>query len=109
MDAQLTPEILATLQRLADAGFDLVPDPELRTHYIIRRGDYLAMVERRPDGSFGGSGSPGKLTTRGFAPLVRHGEQAVFRAKRHDEPASQEEVRAIRSFAAELKQALSGQ
>ncbi len=108
MDVQLTPAILATLQRLADLGFDLVPDPELRTYYIIRRGEYVAMVERRPDGSFGGSGSPGKVGVRGFAPLVRLGEEAVFRSKGHDEPASPEEALAVRFFAAELKQALSG-
>jgi hypothetical protein len=108
MSDLLTPAILATLQRLADFGFELQPTPELTKYYIISRGEFVAMVERREDGSFGSSGNPGKVGERGFALFVRRGDRAVFASKRHEVLATLEEIVAVQAFAAELKQALSG-
>ncbi|MCL4850078.1 MAG: hypothetical protein KJZ78_01700 [Bryobacteraceae bacterium] len=108
MSDEISPAILATLERLAELHFELVPMPELTTHYVIARGAFVSMVDRREDGSFGSSGNPGKIGERGLALFVRRGERAVFASKGHEEEASQEEAEAARVFAAELKQALSG-
>ena len=108
MSDAISPGIFATLERLAALHFELLPMPELTTHYVIARGPFVAMVDRREDGSFGRSGNPGKIGERGFALFVRRGERAVFASKGHEEEASPEEAEAVRAFATELKQALSG-
>ena len=108
MNDLLTPAILATLQRLADLDFELLPMPELTNYYVVSRGEFVAMVERREDGAFGSSGNPGKIGERGFALFVRRGDRAVFASKGHEDLASPEDVVAVQAFAAELKQALSG-
>ncbi len=108
MSDTLPPAILATLRRLAGLNFEILPMADLSAYYVIARGPFVAMVERREDGSFGRSGNPGKLGKRGFALFVRKGEGAIFAAKGHEEIATPEEVEAVRVFAAELKEALTG-
>lgn len=108
MNDSLPPAIYATLQRLAGLNFEILPVPELSTYYLIARGPFVAMVERREDGSFGSSGNPGKIGERGFALFVRKGERAVFASKGHEEMATPEEAEAAQAFAAELKKALAG-
>lgn len=107
MNNSLTPEILATLQRLADLNFELLPMPEITTHYVVSRGEFVAMVARRENGSFGSSGNPGKVGERGLALFVRRDDRMVFASKGFEELATPEEIEAVQAFAAELKQALS--
>lgn len=103
---QLPSSILSTLQQLADKGFELLPMPELESHYVVTRDGIVAMVERREDGSFGSSGNPGKLTERGLALFVRRGDRFLFVAKGLEEEATQAEAVAAQHFASELRQAL---
>jgi hypothetical protein len=98
--------IAAILERLAEAGFQFVPALEITTHYVIERDGIVALVERAEDG-FGGIGSPGLLTEKGFAALVRSGEGAFFVAKRYREKASDEQIRKVRAFSEDLARALS--
>ena len=97
--------IAAILERLAEAGFQFVPALEITTHYVIERDGIVSLVERAEDG-FGGIGSPGLLTEKGFAALVRSGEGAFFIAKGYREPASDQQIRKIRAFSADLQRAL---
>lgn len=108
MNDSLSPAIYATLERLAGLKFEILPIPDLSAYYVVARGPFVAMVERREDGSFGSSGNPGKIGERGFALFVRKGERAVFASKGHEELATPEEAEAAQAFAAELKQALAG-
>ena len=55
---------------------------------------------------FGGIGSPGLLTNKGFAALVRSGEGAFFIAKGYREPADDEQIRKIKAFSEDLQRAL---
>jgi hypothetical protein len=98
--------VLGTLQRLAAQGFELLPMPELETHYVVTRDGIVAMVERREDGSFGSSGNPGKLTDRGLALFVRRGDRFLFVAKGLEEEATPEEAASAQGFASELRRAL---
>jgi hypothetical protein len=98
--------IAAILERLAEAGFQFVPALEITTHYVIERDGIVALVERAEDG-FGGIGSPGLLTEKGFAALVRSGDAAFFIAKGYKEPASDEQIRKVRAFSEDLARALS--
>jgi hypothetical protein len=95
-----------TLQRLAELGFNLVPLDEIRTHYIFERDGFVALVERKEDNAFGSAGSPGLITENGFAALVWRGEQAWFVARGFEQPATEEQVAALRKFSRDLDDAL---
>lgn len=105
---ELTPEIQATLSRLAIAGFELLPMLDVSTHYIVGRDGLIAFVQRHEDGRFGSSGNPGKLCERGLATFVRRGEAGVFMAKGLEISATDEEYAAVVAFAKDLRVVLSG-
>jgi hypothetical protein len=93
------------LERLSAAGIQLLPTVEITTHYVFEREGFVALVERTADG-FGGVGSAGILTGNGFAALVRRGGKAYFVAKNFEQEAGPEQVEALRSFSADLRDAL---
>jgi hypothetical protein len=97
------------IERLAGAGFQLLPTPEITTHYVLERDGFVALVERRPDNSFGQAGSPGILAEGGFAALVWRQEGPVFVGKGREIPAAADRVDALRRFDADLKKALEPQ
>ena len=94
------------LERLAAAGIQLLPAVEITTHYAFERDGFVALVERTGEG-FGGVGSAGILTGRGFAALVRRGERSYFIAKNFEHEASPEQVEALRNFSADLCAAIA--
>jgi hypothetical protein len=97
MDAKL----LSQLERVADAGIQLLPLPQVATHYAFERGGFVILVEKRGEG-FGGIGSPGLLAEAGFAPLV----DGRFVAKGWERKATADETAGMRQFLADLKAAL---
>jgi len=92
------------LERLAQAGIQIIP-VEITSHFILERGGYVVFVERRGD-DFGNIGAPGLMTDRGFAPLLWRGTQAVFAGKGFEDPATEDQVRAIRAFSADVERAI---
>jgi hypothetical protein len=92
------------LERLAAAGIQIIP-AEIASHFILERDGFVAFVERRA-GDFGNAGAPGLMTERGFAALIWRGGQAFFVGKGIDQPASDDQVRKIRAFGADLDKAL---
>jgi hypothetical protein len=101
MDAAL----LAQLERIAAAGIQLLPTPQLPLHFVFERDGYVVLVERKGDG-FGSVGSPGRLLPEGFAALIQRGSQAYFVAKGSETAASAEEAAAARLLFTQLKTAL---
>ena len=95
------------LQRLVAAGIELLPAPEVSTHFIFTRDGFVALVERRRE-SFGGIGSAGLLVDQGLAPLVWRGAKALFVGRGFEREASAEEVERLQRFSSDLKSALSG-
>jgi hypothetical protein len=93
------------LERLAAAGIQLLSLPGVESHCLCERGGFAALVERTPDG-FGSVGGAGLLTEAGFAALIWRGRRSFFVRKGFEQPASEEQVDALRRFAAELEAAL---
>ncbi|MGH9631803.1 MAG: hypothetical protein ACRD7E_26150 [Bryobacteraceae bacterium] len=99
--------MMEKLERLAAAGIQLLPAPEITTHYLLARDGFVVLIERKPDDGFGGIGAPGLLTERGLAPLVWRQDLPFFVTKDLELPAEPGQVEGIRRFQADLKQALS--
>ena len=102
----MNPELLARLQRLADANIELLPAGGVAHHFVFTRDGAAVLVQRREDG-FGSIGSPGRITARGFEPLVDAGNGPRFVFKGEESPASDAETSAARSLLADLKSALA--
>jgi hypothetical protein len=94
------------IERLAAAGFQLLPAFQIATHYVLEREGFVALVERLPDGGFGAAGAPGLLGENGIAYLVWRGEAAVFVSKGREVPAGPEQIEALRRFDRDLRAAL---
>jgi len=93
------------LQRLVSAGIQLVP-AEAPGYVIFERDGFISLVAKHGDG-FGSVGSPALVTENGLAMLVWRGESAFFVAKGHEQPATPEQVDALRRFAGDLETALA--
>ncbi len=94
------------LEKLHAAGIQIVP-ADLTSHFILERGGFVVFVERRETG-FGHIGAPGLMTERGYAALVWRAEQPFFVGRGFEQPGTDEQVQAIRAFAADLEAALVG-
>lgn len=98
--------MLEIFERLAAAGIDLLP-AEITTHFLLVRGGFVSLVERRDKG-FGNVGAPGLMIEQGFAALVWRGGEAYFVGKGYERRAEAEEVAALRAFDRELRACLEG-
>lgn len=94
------------IERLAGAGFQLLPAWQITTHYVVERSGFVALVERRFDGAFGNIGAPGILLEGQFATLVWRGKDPLFVAKGRVVPATKGQVEALRLFDSDLREAL---
>jgi hypothetical protein len=93
------------LERLVEARIELLPAPDVPSHFIFTRDGFVALVERRGD-AFGGIGSAGLLIEQGLAPLVWRGPNAFFVARGFEQPATPEQIEKLKQFSADLKRAL---
>jgi hypothetical protein len=93
------------LESLAAAGIHVVPT-EITSHLIVERDGFVAFIERR-ENALGNIGAPGLATEQGFAALIWRGEQAFFVGKGFEQPASEQQVAALRAFANDLARAVS--
>ena len=98
--------MLETLEKLAAANINLLPAIEITTHFVFERDGFVALVERRGE-SFGKVGTAGLLLNGGIAFPILKGGHHVFVAKGIEQPATLEQLRLLRSFQADLKQALA--
>ena len=96
----------AIFERLVAARIELLPAPEVTTHFIFTRDGFVSLVERRSEG-FGGIGSAGLLVDQGFAPLVWRGERAFFVARGFEQEATAEEIEKLKDFSRDLNAALA--
>lgn len=91
----------AQLESLASAGIQIVPSGSA-SHILVERGGSVAWIEHRNE-SLRNPGAPGLMTERGFAVLIWRGGQAVFLGKGFEQPASEQQVAALRTFASDLE------
>jgi hypothetical protein len=93
------------LQRLAEAGIQMIPADQVSTHFLFERDGFVALVERRAD-DFGNVGGAGLLTESGVAFLIHRRPEAFFVCKGYDQPAEQAQIDALRRFQSDLEAAL---
>ena len=93
-------------QKLVDANIELLPLPEITTHFVFHRDGFAALVDRVKD-SFGKVGAAGLLTERGIAPLVWRHDVPVFVLKDFEENATSMQVEQLRAFQRDLQAALA--
>lgn len=98
-------ELLAKLERLAAAGVSILPIASLEHHLVFTRDGMAVLVERRGEG-FGGIGSPGRITSNGFEPLVDDAGKAAFVFKGGRTEAQPQEADAARDLLRTLKAVL---
>ena len=102
----MTSRLIPQLERLAAADIQLLPVPEVATHFVFEREGCVVLVERRGEG-FGSIGSPGLLTAGGFAALVTRDGQDWFVGKGESRPADGAEASAARRLYRELRDILA--
>ena len=93
-------------QKLVEANIELLPLPEIHTHFVFHRDGFAALVDRVSD-AFGSVGTAGLLTKRGIAPLLWRHEAAFFVLKDFEEPATARQVEQLRAFQKDLESALA--
>ncbi len=93
-------------ERLEAAGIRIISE-NLTSHFIVERDGFVAFIERRED-QFGNIGAPALLTEEGFGVLVWRADRAYFVGKGFEQPASEEQVQKLRTFAADLEKAIAG-
>ena len=93
-------------QKLVAVNIELLPLPQINTHFVFHRDGFAALVDRVHD-TFGAVGTAGLLTPKGIAPLVWRADRAVFVLKDFEEPATQDQVQQLRSFQKDLEAALT--
>jgi hypothetical protein len=93
-------------QKLVDSNIELLPLPEIQTHFVFHRDGFAALVDRVRD-TFGSVGTAGLLTEKGIAPLLWRANEAYFVLKGFEQPATSDQVRQLRSFQADLEAALA--
>ena len=97
----------AKFQKLVDFNIQLLPIPEIETHFVFERDGFAALVERR-NNDFGRIGTAGLLNEQGVAPLVWRNDKPFFVAKGFEQPATQAQVNKLRAFQDDLAAALTG-
>lgn len=101
-------DLQAIFERLAADNIQIIPTPELSTHFLFERDGFVSLVERSANG-FAKSGAPGLLTEQGIAQLVWRKELAYFVTKGFERQASAQEVDQLRHFSRDLSNALKGE
>jgi hypothetical protein len=96
-------QLIAKLEKIAAAGIQLLPTPEVPSHFVFERGGCVVLVERR-GGGFGAVGSPGLLVEQGgFAALVERSGQSWFVWKGGERQADPAEAQTARQLFTELQ------
>jgi hypothetical protein len=88
---------------LGSTGIQLLS--ETPAYCIFARDNLVALVERTADG-YGSIGSTGIFTESGLAYLIWRDGQALLTGKGFAEPATDDQVAAVRRFSEDLKAAL---
>jgi len=95
--------LVQQLEHIAAAGIQLVPAPEVATHFVFERDGCVVLVERR-DAGFGAVGSPGLLVEEGgFAALVERNGRSFFIWKGGERKASGGEAESARRLFTDLR------
>jgi hypothetical protein len=102
----MNPRLLAQLERIASSGIQILPVPEIATHFVLERNGCVVLVERLEDG-FGAIGSPGSLSEKGFSALVQRDGRDWFIGKGESRAATEAEAEEVRGLYRDLRAILT--
>ena len=102
----MNPKLLVQLERLAASGIQILPVPEISSHFVLERNGCVVLVERREDG-FGAIGSPGALSDQGFAALVQRDGRDWFIGRNESREATESEAAEARGLYRDLREILA--
>ncbi|MCC6294492.1 MAG: hypothetical protein IT164_17705 [Bryobacterales bacterium] len=93
------------LERLFALGIEAAPVDGMNRHVVFARAGFAALVERTATG-FGRVGAAGLMTGSGLSQLVWRDGKAYFVTRSSEQPATDEQVAALRSFSSDLERTL---
>jgi hypothetical protein len=102
----VNPKLLVQLERLAASRIQILPVPEIASHFVLERNGCVVLVERREDG-FGAIGSPGALSDQGFAALVQRDGRDWFIGRNESREATESEAAEARGLYRDLREILA--
>ena len=102
----MNPKLLVQLERLAASGIQILPVPEIASHFVLERNGCVVLVERREDG-FGAIGSTGALSDQGFAALVQRDGRDWFIGRNESREATESEAAEARGLYRDLREILA--
>ncbi|MGA7918553.1 MAG: hypothetical protein WCA38_02705 [Candidatus Acidiferrales bacterium] len=103
---ELSPQQLATLERLHRAGFEIVAFAMYANHVGIRKANCAALLAAQKTGSFTLYGSPAYLIGRNFSVRVKGGDRDYFVWKKEKLEATKARLEELNVFSKELSQLL---
>src|ERR1700739_1733813 len=103
IEARTYEEALAWLR---DHGFDVTDAPGTASRVFLRKYTVAAAIQKTPDGGVKIFAYPGYLIGSEISKLVNRGYQQFLKTSKAEVPASAEHLKALHSFAEELKVAL---
>src|SRR5438552_13654867 len=103
MEARSYEEALAWLR---DQGFDLTEAPGMSGRVFLRKYNVSAAIQKTPDDGVKIFAYPGYLIGSEISKLVNRGYQQFLKTSKTEVPATADHLKALHSFAEELKVAL---
>ena len=103
---QLSPQQIATLQRLVAAGFRPIAIPPYESALCIRKGECAAVLAPVPNGGLKMLAPASYLVDGNFGVLLKCGNGEVFVWKKFEIPATPERLEELAAFRRELMEIL---
>ena len=103
IEARTYEEALAWLR---DNGFDVTDAPGMNGRVFLRKYNVSAAIQRTPDDGVKIFAYPGYLIGSEISKLVNRGYQQFLKTSKTEVPATADHLKALHSFAEELKIAL---
>src|SRR5947199_3895477 len=94
------------LNWLRDHGFDLLEAPGTQGRVFVRKYNVAAAIQKTPDDGVKIFAYPGYLVGSEISKLVNRGYQQFLKTSKNEIPATADHLKALHSFAEELKVAL---
>src|SRR6202453_69140 len=94
------------VQWLRDHGFDLIEAPGAQTRVFLKKYNCSAAIQKTDDGGVKIFAYPGYLIGSEISKLVNRGYQQFLKNSKTEVPATADHLKALQSFAEELKEAL---
>jgi hypothetical protein len=91
---------------LRDNGFDLTEAPGMNGRVFLRKYNVSAAIQKTPEDGVKIFAYPGCLIGSEISKLVNRGYQQFLKTSKNEVPASADHLKALHSFAEELKVAL---